>query len=147
MSNQASAHNRRDRELRRREWLMIYLPLTVGSLLALTLVVVIGIQGFRQGALGEDPASVWGDTAAIIVILEACLFGLILLIIVLAGCALVLWFIGKSQPLLKRGQDFTGVVSQKADALANRLVSSFIAACSLNARLRGLVGFRRRRDV
>lgn len=126
----------RDHELRRREWQRIYLPLVIGVVLVLALVVSISILGFKEMNLGDDPASVWGDTAAIIVILQVAIISLIPLAILIAFCALVIWLIIRVHPLLKRGQEITGQVSNKVDELADTLVAALIKPTLLSARVR-----------
>ena len=134
----------RDRELWRREWQRIYLPLIIGVVLALASVVAISILGFREMNLGGDPASVWGDTAAIIVILQAAVVSLIPLALLLALCALVIWLIIQVHPLLKRGQEITGQVRSKVDELADTLVAALIKPTLLSARVRAIKQLLRR---
>jgi NADH:ubiquinone oxidoreductase subunit 6 (subunit J) len=138
MSKKRIELTERDRELRRREWLMIYLPLFVGVVLALSLVITISILGLTEVNLGSDPASVWGDTAAIVVSLEVAVISLAFLAVLVLLCALVIWLIAKAHPLLKRGQEITGQVSQKVDELADTLVTAFIKPYSLSARMRAI---------
>jgi hypothetical protein len=126
----------RDHELRRREWQRIYLPLVIGVVLVLALVVATSILGFKEMNLGNDPASVWGDTAAIIVILHVAIIILIPLAILVAFCALVIWLIIRVHPLLKQGQEITGQVSNKVDELADTLVAALIKPTLLSARVR-----------
>ena len=126
----------RDHELRRREWLAIYLPLTVGVLLFLALLATISILGFREANLGGDPASAWGDTAAVIVIVEVAAISLLPLATLVALCALVIWLIGRAQPILRRGQEITGEVSRRVDGAADKLVAVTTKPYLLSARLR-----------
>ncbi len=126
----------RDLTLRRREWLMIYLPLVFGVLLCLALVATISVLGFREPNLGSDPASAWGDTAAIIVIIEVAVISLLPLIILIALCALVIWLIVRVPPLLQRGQEITGVMSSKVDQVTEKMVAATIKPYSQSARWR-----------
>lgn len=126
----------RDNELRRREWLAIYLPLAVGVLLFLALVATISILGFQEAKLGDDPASVWGDTAAIIVIIEVAAISLLPLVTLIALCALVIWLMVRAQPILRRGQEITGEVSRRVDEAADKLVAVCTKPYLLSARWR-----------
>jgi hypothetical protein len=123
---------------------MIYLPLVFGMLLCLALVVSISILGFREANLGSDPASAWGDTAAIIVIIQAAVINLLPLIILIALCALVIWLIVRVPPLLRRGQEITGKMNAKVDETAEKMVSAVIKPYSLSARWRATKQFFRR---
>ena len=113
----------RDHELRRREWLTIYLPLAIGLLLFLALLVAITVLGFREENLGNGPASAWGDTSAIIVLLEVAAISLLPLAALVGLCALVIWLIVRLQPLLRQGQEITGVMRQRVSDACDRLVS------------------------
>lgn len=136
MTQNKTEFTERDLTLRRRDWLMIYLPLVFGMLLCLALIVSISILGFREANLGSDPASAWGDTAAIIVIIQAAVINLLPLIILIALCALVIWLIVRVPPLLRRGQEITGKMSAKVDETADKMVSAVIKPYSLGARWR-----------
>ena len=63
----------RDRQLRKRVWLGVYLPMILGGLVALGLVILVAVLGFREENVGGDPASVAGDVAAILVIAQVLL--------------------------------------------------------------------------
>ncbi len=126
----------RDRELRKREWLTIYLPVLLGAVAVVALIIVVAIPGFAPGNLGDDPASVAGDTAAIIVLLQALVLGLFPLAILIALCALFIWLYIKIHPILKRGQEITKQMNLKVDQVADSLVSKFYGPFSLGARLR-----------
>ena len=137
MTEEKAPLTEHDRGLRRRNWLMLYLPMLVGALLAVALVIVIGILGFRQGNVGGDPASVWGDAAAILVSIEALIVFLIPLALLLGLCALFFWMYIKVRPLLLRGQDLTTQVENKVDqateALVTRVMKPSIACARLSA--------------
>jgi hypothetical protein len=136
--------NQVDRELRRREWLRIYLPLLIGVVLFLAAVVALGILGFREANLGGDPASVWGDTAAIIVILQAAVIGVIPLAILIALCALIIWLIARLHPVLKRGQEITEQISSRVDRIADTLVTTVTRLHLPGARLCAIIQWLRR---
>jgi hypothetical protein len=136
MTQNKTEFTERDLTLRRRDWLMIYLPLVFGMLLCLALVISISVLGFREANLGSDPASAWGDTAAIIVIIQAAVINLLPLIILIALCALVIWLIVRVPPLLRRGQEITGKMSAKVDETAEKMVSAVIKPYSQSARWR-----------
>jgi hypothetical protein len=124
MTTKETPLNQVDRELRRREWLRIYLPLLIGVVLFLAVVATLGVLGFREANLGADPASVWGDTAAIIVILQAAVIGVIPLAILIALCALIVWLMAQLHPVLRRGQEITEQISSRVDRIADRLVTT-----------------------
>ncbi len=147
MTENKKARTERDRVLYRRDWLMIYLPLGVGLALFLALVLTLSILGFKEENLGGDPASAWGDTAAIIVILEAAVISLFPLLILIGLCALFFWLFIKVQPLLRRGQEITGGISETVDRSADALIAGVIKPYSFCARLRAIIGFLRRKDV
>jgi hypothetical protein len=137
----------RDRQLRRREWLYLYLPMIVGALLVLALVAVIAIPGFGEANLGGDPASAWGDTGAVLVIAEALMIGMAPLILVVALCALFIWLMIKVQPLLKQGQDIAGLVQGKVDESADGLVARMVKPYRASARVCAFFDFFRRSNV
>lgn len=142
MTDDETTPNERDRELHRREWLRIYLPVLLGAVLATALIVVIAVIGFKPENLAADPASVWGDTAAIIVALQVGIVCLVVLALIGALCALFIWLIVKLDPLLRRGQEITEMVNSRVDLVANRVVDRLIKMNSLGARVRGIRQFR-----
>ncbi len=135
MTTQETPLNQVDRELRRREWLRIYLPLLIGAALFLAAVVASGVLGFREANLGGDPASVWGDTAAIFVILQVAVISVIPLAVLIALCALVIWLMAQLHPILRRGQGVTEQISQRVDRVADTLVRAIIRLHFPGARL------------
>lgn len=147
MTENQKNRTERDRVLHRRDWLMIYLPLGVGLALFLTLVLTLSILGFQEANVGGDPASVWGDTAAIIVILEVAVISLFPLLVLVGLCALFFWLFIKVQPALRRGQEITRQVNEKVDQSADALVAGTIKPYLFCARLRALSGVLRRKDV
>ncbi|NOR81991.1 MAG: hypothetical protein GQ526_00675 [Ardenticatenales bacterium] len=138
MTDNKTTPNERDRELRRREWLRIYLPVLLGAVLATAMIVVIASIGLKGENLATDPASVWGDAAAIIVALQVGVICLVVLVLIGALCALLIWLIVKLDPLLRRGQEITERVNYRVDLVANRVVERLIKMNSLGARVRGI---------
>ena len=138
MTEESSGLTERGRELRRREWLTIYLPLIIGAVLLLALVVTISIEGFKKANLGTDPASAWGDTAAIIVMIQIAAISLFPLAILIALCALVIWLIDRVPPVLMQGQEFTEQVRNRVDGVADRLVTATIKPYLMGARVRAI---------
>jgi hypothetical protein len=134
----------RDLTLRRREWLMIYIPLIFGVVLCLALVAIISALGFREPNLGSDPASAWGDTAAIIVIVEVAVISLLPLIILIALCALLVWLIIQIPPYLRQGQEITRAVSARVDEVTEKVVTAAIKPYLLSARWRVTIQLFRR---
>ncbi len=141
MTNNETTPNNRDRELRRREWLRIYLPLLLGAVLATAGIVIIASIGFERENLAADPASVWGDAAAIIVAIQFGMISLVALVLIGALCALFIWLIIRLNPLLRRGQEITELANYRVDLVANRVVESLIKMNSLGARVRGIWQF------
>lgn len=141
MTDNETTPNERDRELRRREWLRIYLPVLLGAVLATALIAVIASIGLKRENLAADPASVWGDAAAIIVAVQVGVICLVVLGLTGALCALLIWLIIKLDPPLRRGQEITELVNYRVDQIANRVVERFIKMNSLGARVRGIRQF------
>jgi hypothetical protein len=135
MTTQETPLNQVDRELRRREWLRIYLPLLIGAALFLAVAVASGVLGFREANLGGDPASVWGDTAAIFVILQVAVICVIPLAVLVALCALVIWLMARLHPVLRRGQEITEQISKRVDRVADTLVTAITRLHFPGARL------------
>jgi len=127
--------NQMDTELRRREWLRIYLPLLFGVVLFLAVVVISGVLGFREANLGGDPASVLGDTAAILVILQVAAITVIPLAVLVALCALVMWLMARLHPVLRQGQEVSERIRKRVDRLSDTLVTTVIRLSSPGARL------------
>jgi hypothetical protein len=127
--------NRIDSELRRREWLRIYLPLLIGAVLFLTMVVASGVLGFREANLGGDPASVWGDTAAILIIFQVAAISVVPLVALVALCALVIWLMARLHPVLRQVQGITEQIDERVGRLADTLVTRVIRLHSPSARL------------
>ena len=88
--------------------------------------------------LATDPASVWGDAAAIIVALQVGVICLVVLVLMGALCGLFIWLIIKLDPLLRRGQEITERVNYRVDLVANRVVERLIKLNALGARVRGI---------
>lgn len=141
MTDNETTPNERDRELRRREWLRIYLPILLGVVLAAALIVVIASIGLERENLAADPASVWGDAAAIIVALQVGMICLVVLGLIGALCAVFIWLIIKLDPLLRRGQEITELANYRVDLIANRVVETLIKMNALGARVRGIRQF------
>jgi len=147
MTENQKKRTERDRLLSRRDWLMIYLPLGVGLVLFLALLITLSVLGFQEANLGGDPASAWGDTAAIIVILEVMVISLFPLILLVGLCALFFWLFIKSQPVLRRGQEITEQIYLKVDQSTDAMVTSLIKPYLFFARVRAISGLLRRKDV
>lgn len=147
MTEQKAPLTEHDRGLRRREWLMLYLPMIIGALLMLALVVVIAVLGLRQDNLAGGPASAWGDTAAIIVILEVMLISVVPLVALVGLCALFFWMYNKSRPLLLRGEELTGRVERRVDQASESLVARMIKPYAASARLSAVKQLFRRSNV
>ena len=134
----------RDRELRKREWLTIYLPVLLGAVAVVALILMVAIPGFAPINVGGGPASAGGDAAAIIVLFQALVLGLIPLIILIAFCALFIWLYIRIHPVLKRGQEITEQMYLKVDQVTDSLVSKFYKPFSLSARLSAIKQYIRR---
>jgi hypothetical protein len=134
----------RDRQLKKRQWLALYLPIMVSVALGLTAVTLVAVLGLKAGNLGGDPASAWGDAAAVLVVLQVAMLGLVLLVLLVSLCALFFWLYGKTRPVLHGGQDFALVVSQRVEKPAGRLVGLLARPYSLGARVRTLTQWLRR---
>ena len=147
MTEEKAPLTEHDKGLRRRNWLMLYLPMIVGALLALALVVVIGILGFRQETVGGDPASVWGDAAAILVIIEALVVFVVPLVLLVGLCALFFWLYVKIRPLLLQGQDLSARAESKVDQATEALVTRMMKPSIASARLSALKQLLRRPHV
>jgi len=132
-------------EMRKREWLTIYLPMALGTLLVLALVVLVAVLGFSEVSVDTNMASRVGDVAAIIVVVEAGLLSLIPLVILVACCALFFWLYIKIQPLLKQGQDITEQIGRKVDQAAGKATEQIIVKpYSWAARVQSIKQFIRR---
>jgi amino acid transporter len=147
MSEQKAPLTKRDRQLRRRVWLGVYLPVILGGLAALGLVVVVGVFGFREENVGGDPASVGGDVAAIIVIAQVLIIFLIPLALSAALAYLSLRLVRGIHPLLKRGQDLAAQAASKVEGLMDSLAGAFIRVYAQGARWQAIVNYLRRSDV
>ena len=147
MTDEKKPLTERDRALRKRQWLVLYLPMILGLILVLALVIVIAVQGFREQNLGQDPASAWGDAAAIIVIIQAMLVSLIPLVLFVALCALFIWLYIKLRPVLQRGQEITEMVYEKTEETTGRLADTLTSPYSFGARVSAFFRFFRRSNV
>jgi hypothetical protein len=147
MSEQKAPLTKRDRQLRTRVWLGVYLPVILGGLVALGLVVVVGVFGFREENVGGDPASVAGDVAAILVIIQALIVLLVPLALAAALAYLSLRLVSGVHPLLKRGQDLTAQATAKVKALMNSLADAFIRVYAQGVRWQVIKNYLRRSDV
>lgn len=139
--------NRFDSELRRREWLRIYLPLLVGTLLSLAAVVLSAVLSFKGANVGGDPASVWGDTAALLVIVQVLAIGVIPLVILIALSAVILWLIARLHPVLGQMQAISEQVRDKVAGFGDAAVAAVIKMQKPGARLRAIKQRLRRQDV
>lgn len=147
MTEEKAPLTEHDRGLRRRNWLMLYLPMLVGALLALALVVVIGILGFQPENVGGDPASVWGDAAAILVIIQALAVFIIPLALLVGLCALFFWLYTKIRPLLLQVRDLSAQAENKVDQATEALVTRMMKPSIASARLSALKQLLRRPHV
>jgi hypothetical protein len=147
MSEQKAPLTKRDRQLRSRVWLGVYLPMILGGLVALGLVVVVGVFGFRAENVGGDPASVAGDIAAILVIIQALIVLLVPLALSAALAYLFLRLVRGVHPLLKRGQDLAGQAAVKVEELMDSLAGAFIRVYAQSARWSAIKNYLRRSDV
>jgi hypothetical protein len=124
MSELKAPLTNRDRQLRRRVWLGVYLPLILGGLAVLGLVIAVAVFGFREQNVGGDPASVLADVAAIIVIIQVLILLLLPLALSAALAYLSFRLVRAAHPLLKRGQELT----ERVTAQVKRLMDSLAAA-------------------
>jgi hypothetical protein len=147
MSEQKAPLTKRDRQLRSRVWLGVYLPVMLSGLVCLGLVVVVGVFGLREENVGGDPASVAGDVAAILVIAQALLILLIPLALSAALAYLSFRLVSGVHPLLKRGQDLTMRAAAKVEQLMNSLVGAFVRIYAQGARWQAIKNNLRRSDV
>lgn len=147
MSDSDNLVPERERELGRRDWLMIYSPMAIGTVLALSLVIAIAVLGFQRGNLSGDPASVWGDAAAIIVLVEVTVMLVVVLALTVALCALFFWLYVNIHPPLRAGQELSGRIALQADSVASRLVEVFAKPSLIIARVRAVLDFIRRQNV
>ncbi len=139
--------NRFDSELRRREWLRIYIPLLVGTVLSLAIVVLSAVLGFKGANVGGDPASVWGDTAALLVIVQVLAIGVIPLVILIALSAAIVWLIARLHPVLGQMQAISEQVRDKVAGFGDAAVAAVIKMKKPGARLRAIKQRLRRQDV
>jgi hypothetical protein len=147
MSEQKAPLTKRDRQLRARVWLGVYLPVILGALVALGLVVAVGVFGFRKENVGGDPASVAGDVAAIIVIIQALIVLLIPLALSAALAFLSVRLVGGVHPFLRRGQDLAARVVAGVERLMDSLAGAFIRVYAQSARWQVIRNYLRRSDV
>jgi hypothetical protein len=147
MSENKTPLTKRDRQLRRRVWLGVYLPVVLGGLVALALVVLVAVFGFRTENLGDDPASVASDVAAILVILQALIILLVPLALSVALAYLAVRLNRWIHPLLKRGQDLTALASEKVIGLMDAPTDAVIRAASHGARWQAVKNYLRRSNV
>lgn len=113
-----------DSELRRREWLRIYVPILVGAVLCLAAVVLSGIVGYGQANGRGNPVSVWGDTAALLVMVQVAAVCVIPLALLIALCAATVWLIARLHPPLQRGREITEQIHNRVDGLGDSVVSA-----------------------
>ena len=147
MTEKKEPRTERERQLLRREWLMVYLPMILGALLVLTLVILIAVLGLKQENLAGDPASAWGDATAIIVLIQVMLISLFPLILLVALCVLLFWLFIKVQPILQRIQEIVGMVQEKVDQAGDKVTGSLTKPYSTAARIRAFSQFIRRSNV
>jgi hypothetical protein len=137
----------RDRQLRKRVWLGVYLPMILGGLVALGLVILVAVLGFREENVGGDPASVAGDVAAILVIAQVLLVLLLPLALLAALAYLSFRLIRGVHPLLKRGQELTERVLVQATRLTDSLAGALIRVDAQAARWQVVKRYLRRSNV
>lgn len=137
----------RDRELLKKQWLMIYLPMILGLLLVIAFITVLAVPGFKSQNLGGAPLSNWGDASAILVIVQFALASLVPLALLVALCALFFYLYIKIQPVLKQGQKYASLANEKTDQAAYRLISVFFKPYAFSARVRTFLKFLRRSNV
>jgi len=147
MSEFKSPLTDRDRQLRQRVWLGVYLPMVLGGLVVLGLVVVVAVFGFREQNVGGDPASVLGDVAAIIVILQVLIVLLLPLALSVALAYLSFRLVRAVHPLLKRGQELTEQVTVHVKRLMDSLAVASIRVDAQSARWQVVKRFLRRSNV
>jgi hypothetical protein len=149
MSEERKPLTERDRQLRRRVWLSVYLPMILGVLVVVGLVVVLAVLGFREENLAavDNPASVAGDLAAILVIAQALIILLIPLAIAAGLAYLSIRLVGGVHPLLKRGQDFSAKVVLQVNKVMGKLVDTLVRVYSQGARWQTIKKYLRRSNV
>ena len=147
MTERRAPLSERDRALRKREWLRIYIPIGMGAALALALVIVVAALGFKQGNLGGDPASAWGDAAALIVILQVMMITIPFLVLFIALCVLMFKLINWSHPLLRQGQEIAATINEKVSGASDSMVAAAIKPSLSSARMSAVIRFLRRSNV
>jgi hypothetical protein len=149
MSEEKKPLTERDRRLRRRVWLSVYLPMILGGLVVVGLVVVLAILGFREENLAavDNPASVAGDVAAILVIAQALIILLFPLAIAAGLAYLSIRLVGGVHPLLKRGQDLSAKVALQVNKVMDKVINALIRVYSQGARWQTIKRYLRRSNV
>lgn len=137
----------RDRQLRKRVWLGVYLPVILGGLVALGLVILVAVLGFPEENVGGDPTSVAGDVAAILVIAQVLLVLLLPLALSAALAYLSFRLIRGVHPLLKRGQELTERVLLQTTRLTDSLAGPLIRVDAQAARWQVVKRYLRRSNV
>jgi hypothetical protein len=110
---------------RRESWWQIYFPVLAVALLSLAAVVLLAVLGSGNGAV-----SVVGDYSLILIIIPALLGGALLLALLIALVAGVIWLILRLPPYANVAQQSMQTVYRKVDQVCNRIAGAVIAVRS-----------------